>query len=601
MFALSVSFRVATEFHLELTVAVLALTVMLSMKLIGFLMLAVRHEAISQILGLLVLENGIFLGTQILVPGMPLLIELVILFDLLIIVACFGVLVGYLLTHAGTTSTLEAQEARRVMVGLLLLALSFAPFVAMVGCLVVRHPRLCEALNVVAAGISFLSALALPFLVDGSSILFWGDYVMVDRTSAWVILCTSIVYLLASIYAIGYMRLLKEDDRLSGFYALFSGFAVTTLVGPLMNSVGIYWIAIELTTLVSTFLVAFERVAESMEAAWKYIMVVSAGISLALLGTVLFYWGGSFVLGPSYQMTWAVLMDAAPKMNPVLLTLAFLLVFVGYGTKVGLAPMHSWLPDAHSESPAPVSAMLSGALLNTAMLGIARFLAVTRSANLGELPQTVLIAFGVLSLLVGALFIVRQQGIKRLMAYSSIEHMGVVALGFGFGGSLGIAGALYHMLNHSLNKSLMFFGAGNMMRAYGTKDIQQISGVSQHFPVQGALWLAGAVAITGAPPFGLFLSEFTIMRAGLMFSFSWAVYAMAILLIVIFIGFLNHFRTMYYTPVAAPSGPNITVSGWCAAPMWLALLPLLILGLWWPADLWSYLTSVAPALSPGAQ
>jgi hydrogenase-4 component F len=243
------------------------------------------------------------------------------------------------------------------------------------------------------------------------------------------------------------MRLLNEDKRLCWFYALFAGFGLTTLIGPLMNSVGIYWIAIELTTLVSTFLIAFERVADSMEAAWKYIMVVSAGISLALLGTILFYWGGSFVLGPSYKMTWAVLTDAAPQMNPGLLKLAFLLVLVGYGTKVGLAPMHSWLPDAHSESPAPVSAMLSGALLNTAMIGIVRFLGVTKAANLGQLPQLTLVAFGVMSLFLGALFIVQQQGIKRLMAYSSIEHMGVVALGFGFGGALGVAGALYHMLN----------------------------------------------------------------------------------------------------------------------------------------------------------
>ncbi|HUZ75185.1 MAG TPA: proton-conducting transporter membrane subunit, partial [Stellaceae bacterium] len=396
------------------------------------------------------------------------------------------------------------------MIGFLLLALSVAPLAAIMVCLLVRRPRICEACNLIASAIAFAAALPLPFLVDGRAMLFWGDYVIIDRVSAWVILCTSIVYVLASIYAIGYMRLLKQDDRLFRFYALFAGFGLTTLVGPLMNSVGIYWIAIELTTLVSTFLVAFERAAESMEAAWKYIMIVSAGISLALLGTVLFYWDGSFVLGPSYQMTWAVLAEAAPKMNPALMILAFLLVLVGYGTKVGLAPMHSWLPDAHSESPAPVSAMLSGALLNTAMIGIVRFLGITRAADLGQLPQLVLVAFGALSLLIGALFIVRQQGIKRLMAYSSIEHMGVVALGFGFGGPLGIAGALYHMLNHSLNKSLMFFGAGNMMRAYGTKEIAQINGVGGFFPVEGALWLAGAVAITGAPPFGLFLSEFTI-------------------------------------------------------------------------------------------
>ena len=486
------------------------------------------------------------------------------------------------------------------MIGDLLLALTLAPLVALIGCLVVHRRRFCEALNLVASAVAFACALPIPFLLDGQAQLFWDNYVILDRASAWVILCTSIVYFLASIYAIGYMRLLDEEERLYRFYALFAGFGFTTLVGPLMNSVGIYWIAIELTTLVSTFLVAFERVAESMEAAWKYIMIVSAGISLALLGTILFYWSGTFVLGPSYQMTWGVLSAAAPRMNPTLIVLAFLLVLVGYGTKVGLAPMHSWLPDAHSESPAPVSAMLSGALLNTAMIGIVRFLGITRAADLGQLPQLVLVAFGVLSLLIGALFIVRQQGIKRLMAYSSIEHMGVVALGFGFGGALGVAGALYHMLNHSLNKSLMFFGAGNMMRAYGTKQILDIAHVGRFFPTQGALWLAGAIAITGAPPFGLFLSEFTIMRAGLKPSFSWAVYVMAVLLIVIFVGFMNHFRCMYYGVGAAETPPaRGHVSAWCTAPMWLALAPLLVLGLWWPGGIWSYLTSVAQSLLPG--
>ncbi len=485
------------------------------------------------------------------------------------------------------------------MTGALILVLCAAPFVALVGCLVLRGPRICEALNLLAGAVSFACALPLPFLVHGRELLFWDGYVILDGTAAWVVLCTSIVYFLASIYAIGYMRLLGEEERLHRFYALFAGFGLTTLVGPFMNNVGIYWIAIELTTLVSTFLVAFERVAESMEAAWKYIMVVSAGISLALLGTVLFYWCGTFVLGPTYQMTWAALTDAAPRMDRVLLVLAFLLVLVGYGTKVGLAPMHSWLPDAHSESPAPVSAMLSGALLNTAMLGIVRFLRITRAADLGLLPQMVLVAFGTLSLFVGAVFIVRQQGIKRLMAYSSIEHMGVVALGFGFGGALGVGGALYHMLNHSLNKSLMFFGAGNMMRAYGTKEIARIAGVGRHFPVQGALWLAGAVAITGAPPFGLFLSEFTIMRAGLKPSFSWAVYAMAILLIVIFIGFLNHFRSMYFARNEGEAAPARGVTAWCSVPMWLAFAPILVLGLWWPAGVWTYLTSLAQFLSPG--
>src|SRR5579884_2853471 len=424
-----------------------------------------------------------------------------------------------------------------MMIGTLLLALSIAPLAALIGCLFVHRPRFCETINLIAAAVSFACALPIPFLIDGHAILYWGDYVIIDRAAAWVVLCTSIVYFLASIYSVGYMRMLAEDERLYRFYALFAGFALTTLVGPLMNSVGIYWVAIEATTLVSTFLVAFERVAESMEAAWKYIIVVSAGISLALFGTVLFYWGGSFALGPSYNMTWDALLRAAPGMNPSLVMFAFLLVLVGYGTKVGLAPMHTWLPDAHSESPAPISAMLSGALLNAAMLGIVRFLRIADAAPTGGTLHIALVALGALSLLVAALFIVRQESIKRLMAYSSVEHMGVIALGFGFGGVLGIAGALYHMLNHSLNKSLMFFGAGNMMRGFGSKEIRGIRRVGVHFPAQAALWLAGAAAITGAPPFGLFLSELAVLRAGLQHAFVWAVYLMAALLIVVFVGF----------------------------------------------------------------
>jgi hydrogenase-4 component F len=293
-------------------------------------------------------------------------------------------------------------------------------------------------------------------------------------------------------------------------------------------------------------------------------------------------------------------------MNPALTQMAFLLVLVGYGTKAGLAPMHTWLPDAHSEGPAPVSAMLSGALLNTAMLGVARFLTVTDASGSSLLPRVVLVAFGVCSLFVAALFIVRQQGIKRLMAYSSVEHMGVLALGFGFGGPLAIAAVLYHMLNHSLNKSLMFFGAGNMMRLYGTKNIDAIRGVWVRFPVTGALWLAGAVAITGAPPFGLFLSEMTLMRAGFATSHTWAVVVLLTLLIVIFIGFLNHFRSMYFDtrlPESTPidSNGSTAASAWMTVPMWLAIVPVFVFGVWWPDALWRFFQTVAADLGGGVR
>ncbi|MFP6560967.1 proton-conducting transporter membrane subunit [Paraburkholderia sp. B3] len=479
-----------------------------------------------------------------------------------------------------------------------------APLLAAVAATASQHVRVAEYANLAAAGVSLFAALWLAAHVDQPT-TFVNGYLLFDALGAWTLVCTCLVYGLASIYAIGYMRLIKEEEaRLPGFYALFALFATTMICGPLMNNIGVYWIAIELTTLVSTFLVGFERGREAIEAAWKYIIVVSAGISLALLGTVLFYWAGSLVLGPTYDMTWNALRTAAPHMNPALIQMAFLLVLVGYGTKAGLVPMHTWLPDAHSEGPAPVSAMLSGALLNTAMLGIARFLTITDAASRSVLPRTVLVAFGAISLFVAALFIVRQQGIKRLMAWSSIEHMGVIALGIGFGGPLAIAAVLYHMLNHSLNKSLMFFGAGNAMRVYRTKDIDAIRGIWARFPVTGALWLAGAVAITGAPPFGLFLSEITLMRAGFATPNAWAVIVLLVLLIVIFIGFLNHFRKMYLDARPAerpPSNGNgpVEIDAWMTLPMWLALLPVFVLGIWWPEPLWHFFGAVAADLGGG--
>jgi len=486
-------------------------------------------------------------------------------------------------------------------IGLLLLIMLIAPAAAALLCIFIRKAEFAEGVNLIASAIVLITAIPLTVLSAGGPYRFWDDYVVVDLPGAWVTLCTAIVYFLASTYAVGYMRLLKEEnEKLWSFYSLFAAFAWTVLMSTVMNNAGLYWIAIELTTLVSTFLVGFERAAESVEAAWKYIIIVSAGISLALLGTVLFYWSGTFVLGPVYDMTWATLQGSAARMNPTLVSLAYLLVLIGYGTKVGLAPMHTWLPDAHSESPAPVSAMLSGALLNGAMLGIVRYLAIADAAGVGTFARSVLVALGIFSLFIGALFIIRQAGIKRLMAYSSVEHMGVIALGFGFGGGFGVAGALYHMLNHALNKSLMFFGAGNVMRAYGTKEIDGIRGVWTRYPIQGSLWLAGAAAITGAPPFGLFLSELVILRGGLAQSYGWAVAAMIVLLIVIFIGFLNHFRLMYVPPAPAGTEGKATLSGWCVAPMWFALLPLLLFGLWWPTGLWNHFAAITHALGGGA-
>ncbi len=480
----------------------------------------------------------------------------------------------------------------------LILGLWLAPTLAIILILAIRRARAAEFLNLAAAIVTLCASAALLARAPARPVILGDGFLLSSPLGLWVVLCVALVYALASIYAIGYMRLLTEEaSHLPRFYALFAGFALTMLVAPFMNNPGIYWIVIDLTTIVSAFLVGFEREAESAEAAWKYIIIVSAGLSLALLGIILFYWAGTFSFGPVYAMTWHRLRLMAPHAPHSLLLLAFLLTLIGFGTKVGLAPMHTWLPDAHSEGPAPVSALLSGALLNTAMLGVVRFLTVLDAGGLGGAGHDALCVLGALSLAVAALFIVRQTGAKRLMAYSSIEHMGVIALGFGFGGVLGIAGAMYQMLNHALNKSLMFFGAGNMMRAYKSKDMRVMRRILRFYPVTGTIWLLGAIAITGAPPFGPFQGEIAILRAGMGGPNTWAVAVMALLLIVIFIGFLAHFRRMVAGPMpAAGHEPGLALSVWMTAPLWLAIIPLTILGLWWPPLLWRLFVRAAQVL-----
>jgi hydrogenase-4 component F len=388
--------------------------------------------------------------------------------------------------------------------------------------------------------------------------------------------------------------------RLRLYHAMFQLFMATMLTALTTNNMGLLWVAMEAATLSTVLLVTLYRTPASLEAGWKYFILCGVGIAQALFGTILLYFAAEKALGAEggTALLWTHLNGVKGQLEPTVLALAFVFLLVGYGTKVGLAPMHTWLPDAHSEGPAPVSAMLSGALLNTAMLGIVRFLAATDAAGRGLLPRTALIVLGVLSLLIGALFIVRQRQIKRLMAYSSIEHMGVLALGFGFGGSLGIAGALYHMLNHSLCKPLLFFGAGNAIHRFHSKRIEDLRDMFHVFPLSGWLWLCAAVAITGAPPFGLFLSEWSILRAGWASPNAWAAVVMLVLLVIIFVAFLNHFRAMYLATRrmddVMPARSSDTA--WRVWPMALALAPLLVLGITWPAAWLSLFQRIAAQL-----
>jgi hydrogenase-4 component F len=483
-------------------------------------------------------------------------------------------------------STLIDKDVNMYL-GFWLIVLIATPCVVILLSALVRSNQFSERINLLGSIMGLVAIICLLVSSGSQAHYYLNNYIIFDHLSGWVLLCTSIVYFLASLYSMGYVKDHYSEGRV-GYYLLFSAFALAMLLAPLMNEIDLYWVCIDLTTIVSCFLICFKRSQESVEASWKYLVIVIAGLSLALLGILLFEWNGNLIAGNQFEMTWPKLLQFSPLMNTHLLVLAFLLVLIGFGTKVGLAPMHTWLSDAHSEGPPPASAMLSGALLNTAMLSLARFVSIMQHAGLSIFAHTMLVVFGILSLIIASFFIAKQTAVKRLMAYSSLEHMGVVALGFGFGGTLGIAGAMYHMLNHSLNKSLMFFGCGNVMTAYNSHDMADMRGVLKLFPKTGIIWLLGAIAIMGAPPGALFLSEMTIMRGGLASSEMWAVFIMLILLIVIFCGFIKHFFNMYFSELPANIVTPIKLSKFYFIPMILAVIPLFLLGFWWPESFWHY-------------
>ena len=328
----------------------------------------------------------------------------------------------------------------------------------------------------------------------------------------------------------------------------------------------------------------------SLEAAWKYVIISSLGVTIALAGTLfLFYSGSALHLGSNLGLTWPYLLAHAHALAPQSLRLAFLLAVVGYGTKVGLAPMHTWLPDAHAEAPSPASAMLSAALLNTGMYAIIRFLAIAHARLGGTYPRAVLLSFGFASIVIGALFMVRRGNFKRLFAYSSVEHMGIIAVALGFGGTLGLYGALLQMLNHALAKAVLFLSSGDVALRYRTREAGQVSGLLAAVPVTGGALLLASFAVLGSPPFGLFLSELTIVRAG--FAHGSPVFPL-LLLALLGLAFVAFART------TAGMVTGNRAAGWLAspyrdraaaavtaAPLILGLAVLLVLGLWIPAGL----------------
>jgi hydrogenase-4 component F len=435
------------------------------------------------------------------------------------------------------------------------------PFLLAPAALVVRRQRAFGVIN----SFGYLTVLcASVFLLRQAvflkkEIAYFG-FIYLDALSAFFIFVISVVSFAAALYSIGYIKKDMERGTISEkkagiYYFLFNLFCCAMFFVPAVNNLGMLWVAIEMTTLISAFLVGFYNKKESVEAAWKYIIICSVGIVFALLGTILFSYAFS-ISGLTKSLNWSDMVPVAHILDKNILKAAFIFILVGYGTKAGLAPMHTWLPDAHSQAPAPISALLSGVLLKTAIYAILRFgIIVIKGVGFAYFAH-LMILLGVVSLVVSSAFILVQKDLKRLLAYSSIEHIGIISIGFGLGAPLAIAGALFHIFNHAVTKSFMFFGAGNIVGAYREHNMNSIRGVIKALPFTGIMALLGCFALTGLPPFSIFFSEIMVIIA----AFANGSYLVAGLLLlflaVIFAAFVHHFGKMLFGNI--PKGMSVS-------------------------------------------
>lgn len=372
--------------------------------------------------------------------------------------------------------------------------------------------------------IGYFAVLAQSFLIfykcciGGNVLCAPKSIFLIDPLSSFFLLTITLVSFSASLYSGGYLALQIKNGvmdlaKVKSYYLIFDLFVLAMFFTVCVNNVGFMWIAIEMTTLISAFLVGFYRTKESIEAAWKYLVICSVGIIIALVGTILFYLAFERA-GGARGLNWTDIYACAKNFDKNLVKIAFLFIFVGYGTKAGIAPMHTWLPDAHSQAISPISALLSGVLLKTALYAIIRF-GMILNLCLGEKAffGNILTFFGLVCLGVSCGLIFVQKDIKRLLAYSSIEHIGVICVGLGIGGAFGLIGALAHIFNHAVTKSLMFFSAGRIVSHYGKHNMNSLYGVINAMPFCGVVFLLGTFALIGFPPFSIFASEFLIIMA----------------------------------------------------------------------------------------
>ncbi|HEY3063006.1 MAG TPA: hydrogenase 4 subunit F [Chloroflexota bacterium] len=441
--------------------------------------------------------------------------------------------------------------------------------------------RWSERTHVAGSVLLLGTAWSVAGQVFATGPLSLGGWLYVDALSALLLGVVALVGCGAAAYAVGYLRRDVTEGRLQPdqprWFALwYQLFLATMLAVLLAENLGLMWVAVEATTLTSALLVGFYRTELAVEAAWKYLLLCTVGITLALFGVLLVYYAGVRVgAADEGMLSWRALVALAPRLDPDLVKLAFVFALVGYGTKAGFAPLHTWLPDAHSQAPTPVSAVLSGVLLPCALYAILRFHAIATGTLGPSFSSNLLLMFGVLSAAVAVPFVLLQHDLKRLLAYSSIEHIGIVAAAVGIGGPLALFAAGLHLVGHALGKALLFFAAGNVAQRYDTRSMARIRGAASALPLSGTALLAGGLFLAGAPPSALFASELSILAAGFERGHWLAAAVLIACVALIFVGMLFHIGGL-----ALGRGPaRLDVRGEGLLSFCLVGLPLVAVGL----------------------
>lgn len=459
---------------------------------------------------------------------------------------------------------------------LAVLLLILTPLVSGILVTITRKKGLAEIITISSASLILIQVfLILSRIIVEKTLTAFGNTFYIDSFGAVILLPISLVGFVSVLYSKNYMGRqydmgLVDDKHIVRYYQGLNAFLLSMLVVPITNNLGVMWVTVEATTLVSVLLIMLYFKENAIEAAWKYLIIATVGLSFALVGTVFFYYANINSGTAEDAMNWTGMVHNSKSFNPALVMIAFVFIIVGYGTKAGLAPMHTWLPDAHSEAPTPVSALLSGVLLNCALYGIIRFRIVTSGAIGNSFPNELLVILAVVSIGIAASSIYFQKDMKRMLAYSSVEHMGLVSLGIGFGGLVGIYGAILQIINHAIAKPLMFFASGTVSQKYETKVMSRVRGIIKVMPVTGALFLIGGFALVGMPPFSVFLSEFLVLSSGFQAGQYVAASVVIAFLVVTFAAFLRHLVKMTFGSPATEMKKGDMGK--------LAIIPMAILG-----------------------